>query len=462
MVTTAVNMLNTREVFYPGYRTFEHRLQVPLDHSGHLLTGVEQENLPKTIEIFAREFVREGGENLPRLVYFQGGPGFAAPRPTSVSGWMSKLINDYRILLLDERGTGLSHALDATRVTAVGDASLQAAYLSCFRADSIVDDAESLRIALQGAEPWSVLGQSFGGFCVTTYLSRAPHGLREAMITAGLPSVSRPATDVYERTWQRTEERNREFFERYPQDEEMCWRIVRHLADVDEYLPTGERLTPARFRMLGISLGVSDGLETIHFLLEDPFVEIDGVHRLSGRFLAAMSSQLSYTNMPLYWALHESIYAQESSGATAWAADRVRKTLAQFEIPELALGSQGERDLEERMRAAGFGFRFSGEHVFAWQGAEDPALQALAPAVELLAQREDFPPLHDADVLARNTVKAAAWIYRPDMFVPFDISLETAQAIKGLIPIISEEFHHDALRTSSDQIVEGLLKAIRS
>ena len=34
---------------------------------------------------------------------------------------------------------------------------------------------------------WSVLGQSFGGFCAATYLSLAPEGLVEVLMTGGIP-----------------------------------------------------------------------------------------------------------------------------------------------------------------------------------------------------------------------------------------------------------------------------------
>ena len=48
------------------------------------------------------------------------------------------------------------------------------------RADSIVRDAELLRRLLLPAEgplsKWTLLGQSFGGFCCVTYLSFAPDG----------------------------------------------------------------------------------------------------------------------------------------------------------------------------------------------------------------------------------------------------------------------------------------------
>ena len=86
----------------------------------------------------------------------------------------------------------------------------QAEHLRLFRADSIVRDAEQIRREL-GGERWSVLGQSFGGFCVVTYLSFAPEGLAEAFVTGGLPPVGRPTDDVYRATYRRVLERNRVF-----------------------------------------------------------------------------------------------------------------------------------------------------------------------------------------------------------------------------------------------------------
>ena len=45
----------------------------------------------------------------PYLLFLQGGPGFEATRPTSPPiGWMKRAIADYRVLLLDQRGTGRS------------------------------------------------------------------------------------------------------------------------------------------------------------------------------------------------------------------------------------------------------------------------------------------------------------------------------------------------------------------
>ena len=51
----------------------------------------------------------------------------------------------FRVLLLDQRGTGSSTPVTAQTLRGVGDADAQAAYLEHFRADSIVKDCEVVR-----------------------------------------------------------------------------------------------------------------------------------------------------------------------------------------------------------------------------------------------------------------------------------------------------------------------------
>lgn len=51
----------------------------------------------------------------------------------------------------------------------------------------VVHDAELIRREL-GIEQWSVLGQSFGGFCVTAYLSRAWRACARRSLRADLPA----------------------------------------------------------------------------------------------------------------------------------------------------------------------------------------------------------------------------------------------------------------------------------
>ena len=109
------------------------------------------------ITVFTREVAAPDGADRPYLVFLQGGPGFEAARPTSPpTGWMKRAIADYRVLLLDQRGTGRSTPVGAEIPGDTPEA--QADYLTHFRADSIVRDAELIRArarrrALERARP---------------------------------------------------------------------------------------------------------------------------------------------------------------------------------------------------------------------------------------------------------------------------------------------------------------------
>lgn len=100
------------------------------------------------------------------------------------SGWIGAALAHFRVLLMDQRGTGLSSALTARSILArSSDPAVQAEYCSHFRADNIIRDCEVVRQMVCGGTLLSVLGQSFGGFCATTYLSSYPEGLKEVLIT---------------------------------------------------------------------------------------------------------------------------------------------------------------------------------------------------------------------------------------------------------------------------------------
>lgn len=167
----------------PGVVLTDHLFQVPLDHAA---PQGEQ------IEVYAREVVAAGKErsDLPWLLYLQGGPGGRAARPLGRDSWLDRALDDYRVLLLDQRGTGRSTPATRQTLPLRGSAAEQAEYLSYFRADSIVRDAELIRRQLLGEQgQWTLLGQSFGGFCTLSYLSLAPEGLREALVTGGLAGL---------------------------------------------------------------------------------------------------------------------------------------------------------------------------------------------------------------------------------------------------------------------------------
>jgi len=404
------------EALLPGMVMIEHSFEVPLDH---------QEADGERITVFARELAAPDGRERPFLVYLQGGPGFEAVRPTrrpNSPAWVDRALADYRVLMLDQRGTGRSSPIG----TLPGlSARRQAEYLTHFRADSIVRDAEWIRREL-GGERWSVLGQSFGGMCVTTYLSLAPDGLREAFITGGLPALGARIDEVYELTYRRVLERNRRYYERYPADRERVLRLHERVDGGGVRLPSGDLLTWRRFRQLGQMLGMSDGAEHLHYLLELP--------PDSPAFLHDVENAVTFARNPLYAVLHEASWAD--GGTTRWSAERTFP--AAFDAPEL----------------------FTGEHAYPWMFEDYGALAPLREAAHLLAERE-WPALYDAEVLGRNEVPVAAAIYANDMYVPRPFSEETAARIRGLRPWLTNEYEHNGLRADGERILGRLIELVR-
>ncbi|HEX4436238.1 MAG TPA: alpha/beta fold hydrolase [Solirubrobacteraceae bacterium] len=400
----------------PGLIVTDREHSVPLDHADP--DGAR-------ISVFTRELADPDGQERPLLVFFEGGPGSEAPRPSRRAGsppWLERALIDFRVLMLDQRGTGRSTPVSPHMP---GTPQEQAEYLAHFRADSIVADAESVRRELE-VERWSVLGQSFGGFCALRYLSAAPEGLREVLFTGGVPPLHESIDEVYRATYTRMRERNRRFFERYPADRGRLLGLLDEVAGEPPRLPGGGALHPGRVRQLGNLLGMSDGMERLHYLLE--------LDRRSPGFLHDVEAATSFARNPLYAILHEACWAD--GGATRWSAARI--FAEQQEWPE------------EYM---------TGEHVFPWV-FDDPAMEPMREAAELLAARE-WPRLYDPERLANNTVVAAAAVYAEDPYVERSFSERTAAAVPGLKVWLTSEYDHDGLRKDGARVLGRLLDLAR-
>lgn len=420
----------------PGLTLTSLTLDVPLDHA---------DPAAGTIEIFTRVVTGEGGEDRPYLVFLQGGPGNEAPRPTLVPAgpsWLPRALEEFRVVLLDQRGTGRSTPVSATvarrkgRVEARVAAPLaglgvadQAAYLTHLRADEIVHDCEAVREAL-GVPRWTVLGQSFGGFTALHYLSSHPGSLAGALLTGGLSAVGHPIEDIYATTWRTMIRKSEEHYRRFPGDRDRVRRLSALCAQGGISLPNGDPVSADRFRTVGLRLGMQGGSEQLHYLL--------GLDPGSAAFAHDLAALLPFTGRnPLYAVLHESSYAD--GVATRWAAERTMPDRVREDVTLLG-----------------------GEHLHRSLFAEDTELAAFAEVADLVAEHA-WNRLYLPEQLARAEVPVAAAVYQHDAYVPLEYSLETAALLPDCRTWVTSEYEHNGLRMDPavlDHLI-GLLRGRR-
>lgn len=420
-----------------GLLTRDLHLTVPLDRAG-------ADRLPDgraTITVYAREVVRRetsqalasrrgsqaAPSDKPYLVFLQGGPGCESPRPggDGGTGWLGAVLEQYRVILLDQRGTGASTPID--RPDAGGDAAGTARLLTHVRADEIVEDCEDLRRAL-GVERWSLLGQSFGGFCSVRYVSAHPDSLDRVYLTGGLPAIGAdgqpvPIDDVYRLTYRTMAAKSEEHYARYPGDCDRMAALIEAAARGEVTTALGDTVSPERLRSLGSLLGASGGTDTLHYLLErDP---------ASWAFRYDLGGLLAFGGRnPLYAVIHESCWAD--GGVTAWAAARVRPT--EFDDDPTLL---------------------TGEHVRPEYFTEAPVLAPWRQVAEILAEHE-WPRLYDADALRSSGIEGAAAVYARDVYVPLETSLATASLMPGLRTWVTSQWEHNGSRASGGDVFRRL------
>jgi pimeloyl-ACP methyl ester carboxylesterase len=412
----------------PPYLVRDHRVPVPVDRA-------HPDRYP-AIEVHARELVdpTRDGEDLPLLLFLQGGPGGMGPRPLG-GGWWTTALRTHRVVLLDQRGTGRSGRIDGRAAARFADAAAFADYLACFRADAIVEDAEAVRHAVYGGRRWATLGQSYGGFLTLTYLSRHPEALTACYVTGGLPGTTATAEDVYARTFPRQEARNAALARRYPQDVALLGRIADRAAAGDLLLPDGDVLTPQRVQALGMGLGMSTGVDGLHWTLDT--ADLDADDRPSDAFGQIVQAETGFVANPLYAVLQEVIYHQ--GGRTGgWAA-------------------QAELDRRPAFAPDARPLALTGEAIFPWMFAQVRALRPFQGAAEALAARTEWPALYDLDRLAANEVPLAAVQYVDDPYVDLDLALGSADRIGAAQVWVTNEYLHDGLRAAGDVILPRLV-----
>jgi hypothetical protein len=394
-------------------------------------------------------------------------------------------------------GEGVGSARMLLRKARTSKAVADAAdHLAKFRADSIVRDAEWIREALlsrtsppsslssssttedvpsredETPRPWgAALGQSFGGFCLMTYLSSIKYPPRMCLLTGGIAPMNTPASDVYDRLWLRVKDRNRRYYDRYPGDVERVKRIVRRLLrhETDPSispvaLPSGGILTARRFLQLGLALGGAPGssFANIHDVVGIAFLDDDDDDdELSLAFLKRIEREQSFDDAPLYFLLHESIYADgRSMGPTNWAAHRSYESHA-LDDPEFDYRVTSIVDTP-------YPTMFFGEMVFPWMAQGDYAEvsgHGMKSLAEALATNVDWSPLYDSTNMRAALLgvdggppkaKAASVSYYDDLYVDFDCAMKLVARggpLEGVKVWVTNDYQHSGLRDDGANIV---------
>jgi pimeloyl-ACP methyl ester carboxylesterase len=267
-------------------------------------------------------------KELPWLLFLQGGPGFECASPQN-NYWIQTILDKgYQVLCLDQRGTGLSSPITQSTLQLRGDDKLQAQYLRAFRADSIVKDCEAIKKTLMQGLPaekskWSLMGQSFGGFCATTYLSFFPKSLREVFMFGGLPPLVTNPDEVYRRCFKKLIQRNEAYYRKYPEDvekvQQIC-KLLQRFGDTTVRDTTSQGfITARRFMQLGLCFGGHGGLDTVHDIVLKAHSDLRFVGHLTRPTVSRIEGLLPYNDHIIYAVLHEPIYCQGYAVLFLWA-----------------------------------------------------------------------------------------------------------------------------------------------
>jgi len=384
-------------------------------------------------------------------LYLQGGPGFKVELQGS-SGFAGEIHEKgYQTLWLDPRGTGHStHISPETLPARLVTDQDKADYLKHFRADSIVRDCEEIRKILIGDKPnpedrkWTILGQSFGGFCAITYLSFFPEGLKEVFLTGGLAPLDENPDRVYESLIPILLKRNEIYYQKYPQDIKRVRNILAYLEENKVTLPNGGQLTVSRFLQLGIHLGAAGGIDQIHQTVFRVTNDLELFGKLTFKTLQTIEAKYTFDGNPIYAILHEPIYCQGQ--APRWSAARMISNHPEFSWAHV----KSLTDTEP--------IHFYGEMVFPDAFDDFVNLRPLKGAAEILANDNSWAPLYDLEQLRKNEVNVTAATYFYDMYVEFGLAQETASIIKNTEQYITNQLYHGGIIADPKDVMKRLFQ----
>ncbi|GJJ11753.1 hypothetical protein Clacol_005991 [Clathrus columnatus] len=386
----------------------------------------------------------------PETYDLKGGPGYEVDI-FEMQGVAREIhARGYQTLWLDQRGTGLSTPICPDVLSSKSDVDI-CEYVKHFRADNIVRDCEMIRWILLGDRPnptdrkWTIMGQSFGGFCSITYLSFYPFALKEVFLAGGLAPLIYNPDPAYRRLFPRIIKRNIIYYKKYPKDIRRVGAIGFYsLVFVDDLLPNGGNLTPRRFQQLGLDFGFSGGIDRVHQIVFRAANDLKLFGQLSYKLLQSIQNATALDGNPLYMLFQETLYC--NGRASNWSAERLLEDYPEFDWDIIKLKPDSEP------------LFFLGEMVLRHMFDDYAGLRPFKGAAEILAQKTDWPPLFNLKQLMKNEVPVSAMTFLDDMYIDFDLSQDTTERINNVEQCITNQLFHNAIIHDPKTLMSNLFE----
>jgi hypothetical protein len=183
---------------------------------------------------------------------------------------------------------------------------------------------------------------------------------------------------------------------------------------------------------------MTGGLDDVHELVLRADTDLTQFGHLTRPTIMALEAQESFDSNVLYALLHEPIYC--SGQASNWSAERLLEA-----YPEFKINASSDAPIY-----------FTGEMIYPFMFNSYAELKKLKTVGEMLAKTDDWPQLYDWEQLAKNEVPVYAAVYYDDMYVDFDLSMETARKIKGAKVFTTNAMYHNAIRAKCDEVMKGV------
>ncbi|MGH3378479.1 MAG: alpha/beta hydrolase [Actinoallomurus sp.] len=285
-------------------------LTVPLDHRGRV---------PGTLNLQVATADNAGAPK-GTLLFLSGGPGQPGVSLIDrIAGRLPEVAGQYRLVMLDQRGTGEFGAIDCPQLQAqVGSSDIAAptpaAVKECsgilgdrkglYGTEQTVADYDTLRRAL-GVRSMVVDGVSYGSFTAARYAAAHPSHVRKVVLDSVLPHVDPQADDGLYAVGMHAEARVlRDACATapacgYDPADDLAW-VVRHRSDADgvkifDTMVSYEFVDPTYRDPNALGEGVGDIAGALHAARHGDSAKLDtllGIFKPGGDDLAQYSSGL--------------------------------------------------------------------------------------------------------------------------------------------------------------------------